>query len=105
MRKPSLAALAGLLALAAAAGPAAADPVRLDEAGLGGVAAGAELSFSNQQLTSTSTSTTFNSSSVRSATQAMRGQAGNRNYSTALSSRNVLAAGNSVADVRGSIAR
>jgi hypothetical protein len=105
MRKPFLAALAGLLALAAAAGPAAADPARLDEAGLGGVAAGAGLTFSNQQLTSMSTSTTLNSSSVSSAAQAMRGSAANRNYATAVSARDVLAHGNSVANIRGSLAR
>jgi hypothetical protein len=104
MRKSSVLALAGLLALAGA-GSAAADPARLDEAALGGVAAGADLSFSNQQLTSTSNSTTFNSSSVSSATQAMSGVADNLNHSTAVSSRNVFANGNSFSDVRGSIAR
>ncbi len=104
MRKPSLAALGGLLALAAA-GPAAADPARLDEAALGGVAAGADLSFSNQQLSDTRTTTTFNSSNVSSATQMMTGQAGNLNHSTALYSRNIQANGNSFSDVRGSIAR
>ena len=110
MRKTSLAALAGLLALAAAAGPAAADPARLDEAALGGVAAGADvaapvMSFSTSQISDTRNSMTSNSSNVSSVLQRMDGTALNTNYSTAVSAQNVFANGNSVSDVRGSIAR
>jgi hypothetical protein len=108
-----LAALAGLSALAAATGPAAADPVRLDEAGLGGVAAGADvapagvpgLSLLTSQTGDTRTSSTSTSSSVSSAIQSLTGATDNVNYATGISSQDVRATGNAVSSVTGTIAR
>ncbi len=112
MRKPRLAALAGLLALAAAV-PAAADPVRLDEAALGGVAAGANLApvaggipnLSVLDLTS-ATSTTDTRTSVSSQdtiAQMLRSETANSNYATGINADTVGATGNALSTVTGSI--
>ena len=112
MRKPlHLAALAGLLALAAAAAPAAADPVRLDEAALGGVAAGADVvatgmpSLGVSSLTSTS-NVTNNQTSVFSqdtVVQRLDGGTANANYATAIFADGVGANGNALSTVAGTI--
>ncbi len=112
MRKTFLA-LAGLLALAAAAGTASADPVRLDEPALGGVAAGADvpaagvpaLSLLTSQTSDTRTSSTSTSSDVSSVLQSLTGATDNANYATGISSRDVRATGNAVTSVTGTIAR
>ena len=104
MRKSYLALPGVLLALAAAA-PASADPVRLDEAGLGGVAAGNGLSLSTSQLSNTSTSTTSTLSDVSSIMQSMTGSSVNTNYATGLASQGVTATGVAGTTVTGAIAR
>ncbi len=111
MRKLLLAALPGLLALAGA-GPAAADPVRLDEAGLGGVAAGADVvatgmpSLGVSSLTSTSNVTNNQTSVFSQDTVAQRldGGTANANYATAIFADGVGATGNAVSNVAGTIA-
>jgi hypothetical protein len=113
MRKPlHLAALAGLLALAAAAAPAAADPVRLDEAGLGGVAAGADvavtgvpagLSLSSLNSTTNATNTSTSSTIQDTVAQTLGSTSSNVNYATGMSATGVGATGNASSLVTGAI--
>ena len=94
MRKPRLAALAGLLAL-------------------GGVAAGADiaaagipaLSLLTSQTDDTRTGTTSTSSDVGSVVQSLTGGARNLNHATGIVSRDVLTTGNAVSGVTTTIAR
>ncbi len=110
MRKPLLAALAGLLAFVAAV-PAAADPVRLDEAGLGGVAAGADVApagvpdINISDLTSvTSTTNTSASSTVAdTVAQTLGGASENVNHATGINAAGVLANGSALSTVAGSV--
>ena len=99
-----LAALAGLSALAAATGPAAADPVRLDEPALGGVAAGGpDLDVSSLTSNTTINSTHTSVSSRDTITQMLDSAAVNDNLSTGISSANVGAFGNAASTVNGAI--
>ena len=111
---PRLAALAGLLASAAAtlaAGSAAADPVRLDEAGLGGVAAGADVAASGvpdiniSDLTSATNITDTRTSVFRqdAVGQDLRSASDNTNFATGISATGVLADGSALSTVAGSV--
>jgi uncharacterized membrane protein YqiK len=107
MRKPRLAALAGLLALAAAV-PATADPVRLDEAGLGGVAAGAEaavpgLSVSDLTSVTSTTNTSASSTVADTVAQTLGSTSENVNYATGVNAAGVLANGSALSTVAGSV--
>ena len=108
MRKPLLA-LPGLLLALAAAAPASADPVRLDEAGLGGVAAGQTvvavpgLSLSSVDATTTTTSTDVSSSVESTIGQMLGGSSSNTNYATGIGSTGVAATGSAATIVGGSI--
>ena len=104
-----LAVPAALLALSAgAAGPASAEPQRLDEGRLAGLAAGQDTtipSFTASNLTSSLTSTEVSSSNSVSHVldQALNGMAANNNYATAVGSTGVTATGDAVTTVTGMI--
>jgi hypothetical protein len=108
MRKPHL---AGLLAFVAAV-PATADPVRLDEAGLGGVAAGADApaaigipNLSISDLTSTTNATDTRTSVFRqdAVGQDLRSVSDNANFATGINAAGVLANGSALSTVTGSV--
>ncbi len=107
MRKPLLA-LPGLLLALAAAVPATADPLRLDEARRGGVAARAPVgvpghSLSTLDATTTTTSTDVSSSVESTIGQTLTGSSANMNYATGIGSTGVTATGSAVTSVTGSI--
>ena len=109
MRKPLLA-LPGLLLALAAAAPASADPVRLDEAGLGGVAAGQSVaagpggfSLSTVDATTTTTSTDVSSSVESTIGQTLTGSSANMNYATGIGSTGVTATGSALTNLTGSV--
>ena len=110
MRKLLLAALPGLLALAGA-GPAAADPVRLDEAALGGVAGGADaatgvpagLSLSSLDSVINTTNTSTSSTIQDTVTQTLGSTSSNVNYATGISATGVGATGNAISNVTSSV--
>ena len=108
MRKSYLALPGLLLAALAAAAPASADPVRLDEAGLGGVAAGQAVvapgfSLSTVDATTTTTSTDVSSSVESTIGQMLGGSSSNTNYATGIGSTGVAANGSAVTNVTGSV--
>jgi hypothetical protein len=112
MRKSPRFALPGLalLALAAtAADPVSAEPLPLDEGALGGVAAGADaipgMRLSTSEVSNTSNSTTSTNSVASTISQVINGAAHNTNYSTGMSSQNVVANGNAFSTATGAIAR
>ena len=99
--------LCAIPALLALAGMASAEPQQLDEAQLGGVAAGQDgswsLSTNQSSITSNAVSTT--NSVAETVNQSLGGVSSNSNYATGLSSSNVTAFGSAGASVTGSIAR
>ena len=106
MRTPLLAALA-LLALAPAA-PASAEPLRLDEGRLAGVAAGqvdlpATPSFSFSDVTSSSTRTDTSNTTNTNIGQSIFGSADNTNNALGVSSADVTAQGSAAAMLVGTI--
>lgn len=108
------AAPAALLALAAAApGPASAEPLRLDEGRLAGVAAGQEVvvapvvpatpSFSASTSQVTSNSSNATSSFSAAVDQAITGSSTSRNNAISMSATGVNATGGATTAVMGSI--
>ena len=99
--------LCAIPALLALAGVASAEPQQLDEAQLGGVAAGHDgswsLSTNQSSITSNAVSTT--NSVAETVNQSLGGVSSNSNYATGLNSSNVTAFGSAGASVTGSIAR
>ena len=99
------AAPAALLALSAAA---AAEPQRLDEGRLAGVAAGQELvapslTVTDLQSVTSITDVSSSNSVTNVADQALNGLAANHNYATAIGAQNVTATGNATTSVTGMI--
>ena len=102
--------LCAIPALLALAGMASAEPQQLDEAQLGGVAAGIDSaapswSLSTSELTSSNTNSMSTSSVQETISQTLSGGSSNSNYATGLNSSNVTAFGSAGASVTGSIAR
>ena len=92
-------------ALLALAGMASAEPQQLDEAQLGGVAAGQDgtwsLSTNQSSITSNAVSTT--NSVEENVFQSLGGVSTNSNYATGLNSSNVTATGSAFTGVTGTI--
>jgi len=109
MRTPLLAAApAALLALAPAlAAPASAEPLRLDEGRLAGVAAGQDATaapgFSISSLNSSSTTTSTSNAVDTRIGQMLSGSSNNSNNALGLSSSGVTAQGTASATVMGTI--
>ena len=97
--------LCAIPALLALAGMASAEPQQLDEAQLGGVAAGQDgtwsLSTNQSSITSNAVSTT--NSVEENAFQSLGGVSTNSNYATGLNSSNVTATGSAFTGVTGTI--
>jgi hypothetical protein len=97
--------LCAIPALLALAGPALAEPQQLDEAQLGGVAAGQDgtwsLSTNQSSITSNAASTT--NSVEENVFQSLGGVSTNSNYATGLNSSNVTATGSAFTGVTGTI--
>ena len=98
--------LCAIPALLALAGMASAEPQQLDEAQLGGIAAGQEaagfnLSTSESNITSNAVSTT--NSVEENVFQSLGGVSTNSNYATGLNSSNVTATGSAFTGVTGTI--
>jgi hypothetical protein len=97
--------LCAMPALLALAGMASAEPQQLDEAQLGGVAAGQDgtwsLSTNQSSITSNAVSTT--NSVEENVFQSLGGVSTNSNYATGLNSSNVTATGSAFTDVTGTI--
>ena len=97
--------LCAIPALLALAGMASAEPQQLDEAQLGGVAAGQDgtwsLSTNQSSITSNAVSTT--NSVEENVFQSLGGVSTNSNYATGLNSSNVTATGSALTGVTGTI--
>ena len=94
--------LCAIPALLALAGMASAEPQQLDEAQLGGVAAGNfNLSTNQSSITSTALSTT--NTVTENVSQSLGGVSTNSNYATGLNSSNVTATGSAFTGVTGTI--
>jgi hypothetical protein len=97
--------LCAIPALLALAGMASAEPQQLDEAQLGGVAAGQDgtwsLSTNQSSITSNAVSTT--NSVEEKVFQSLGGVSTNSNYATGLNSSNVTATGSAFTGVTGTI--
>jgi hypothetical protein len=93
-------------ALLALAGPALAEPQQLDEAQLGGIAAGQEaagFNLSTNQSNITSNTSTTTSTFDQILSQSLGGVSTNTTYSTGVNSSNVDAMGAASTNVGGSI--
>jgi hypothetical protein len=95
--------LCAIPALLALAGTALAEPQQLDEAQLGGIAAG-NFSISSNQSSITSTANSTTNTVETNVGQILSGGAVNDTYSTAVGSTNVDAMGSAVTSVTGQIA-
>jgi hypothetical protein len=98
--------LCAIPALLALAGPALAEPQQLDEAQLGGIAAGQEapgFNLSTSQLNTTSTVNSMTNTSEQILNQSLGGVSTNSTYSTGVNSSNVGATGSAFTNVGGSI--
>jgi hypothetical protein len=96
--------LVGAAALGLLSGAALAEPQKLDDSLLGGVAGGVDIDASTTSMWSlmasqTSTSTTEMISSVREVSQDLTSMSVNNNYATGLASDNISAMGTSSASV------
>ena len=95
--------LCAISALLALAGTALAEPQQLDEAQLGGIAAGNfDISSNQRSFTSTATSTTNTSEQILG--HSLQGVSTNTTYSTGVGSNNVNAMGSAFTNVTGNIA-
>jgi len=93
--------LCAIPALLALAGPALAEPQQLDEAQLGGIAAGQEISTITE---STNLSTNFfSTSSLQETNQTLNGISSNTVHATGVNSTGVSASGMAGVSVSGSI--
>ncbi len=102
--------LCAIPALLALAGTASAEPQQLDEAQLGGVAAGQDLgasptswSLSTSEITSLSTNSSSTSSVQETIGQTLSGGSTNTNYATGMNSTGVSAIGSAGTSVLGTI--
>jgi hypothetical protein len=93
--------LCAIPALLALAGPALAEPQQLDEAQLGGVAAGQDISATSE-VTNLDTNS-LSTSSVQEFSQILNGGSSNTVYSTGVGSSGVTASGMAGATVSGII--
>ena len=100
--------LCAIPALLALAGPALAEPQQLDEAQLGGIAAGQEglspgfnLSTNESNITSNTSNTTSTFEQILS--QTLSAGSSNSTYSTGVGSTDVTATGSAITNVGGSI--
>jgi hypothetical protein len=99
--------LCAIPALLALAGPALAEPQQLDEAQLGGIAAGQEapgFNLSTSQLNTTSTVNSMTNTSEQILNQSLGGVSTNTIYATGVNSSNVGATGSALTNVTGAIA-
>ena len=99
--------LCAIPALLALAGPALAEPQQLDEAQLGGIAAGQDvpsISVSTSEFSTTSTANSMTNSVEQIVGQNLSGGSSNTIYSTGVGSTNVGATGSALTNVTGSIA-
>jgi hypothetical protein len=94
--------LCAIPALLALAGPASAEPQQLDEAQLGGVAAGQTDISMISGVTNWSTNSS-STSSLQETNQALNGISSNTTYATGVSSSDVGAVGMAGATVMGTI--
>ena len=94
--------LCAIPALLALAGPASAEPQQLDEAQLGGVAAGQTDISMISGVTNFSTNSS-STSSLQETNQALNGISSNTTYATGVSSTGVTASGMAGATVLGTI--
>jgi len=98
--------LCAIPALLALAGPALAEPQQLDEAQLGGIAAGQEapgFNLSTSQLNTTSNTSNATSTFEQVLNQSLGGVSTNTTYSTGVNSDSVDAMGSAFTNVTGSI--
>jgi formylmethanofuran dehydrogenase subunit B len=95
--------LCAIPALLALAGMASAEPQQLDEAQLGGVAAGQGFSVSTSEFNNTSTALSTTNSVAETVNQSLGGVSSNSNYATGLNSSNVTATGSAFTGVTGTI--
>jgi hypothetical protein len=98
--------LCAIPALLALAGPALAEPQQLDEAQLGGIAAGQEapgFNLSTSQLNTTSNTSNTTSTFEQVLNQSLGSMSTNTVYATGVNSSNVNAMGGASTDVVGSI--
>ena len=101
--------LCAIPALLALAGPALAEPQQLDEAQLGGIAAGQEglspgFNLSTSQLNTTSTVNSMTNTSEQILGQSLGSMSTNTVYATGVNSSNVGATGSALTSVTGAIA-
>jgi len=90
-------------ALLALAGPALAEPQQLDEAQLGGIAAGQDLNVATSEFNTTSTAFSTTNSIQETVNQSLGGVSTNNTYSTGVDSNAVNATGIAETTVTGSI--
>ena len=90
-------------ALLALAGTALAEPQQLDEAQLGGIAAGQDLNVATSEFNTTSTATSLTNTSEQILGQSLGSMSTNTVYATGVNSSNVNARGGASTDVVGSI--
>jgi hypothetical protein len=95
--------LCAIPALLALAGTALAEPQQLDEAQLGGIAAGQDLNVATSEFNTTSTAFSTTNSVQETVNQSLGGVSTNNTYSTGVGSSNVNAMGGASTDVVGSI--
>jgi hypothetical protein len=99
--------LCAIPALLALAGPALAEPQQLDEAQLGGIAAGQEapgFNLSTSQLNTTSNTSNATSTFEQVLNQSLGSMSTNTIYATGVNSSNVGATGSALTSVTGAIA-
>jgi flagellar hook-basal body complex protein FliE len=99
--------LCAIPALLALAGPALAEPQQLDEAQLGGIAAGQEapgFNLSTSQLNTTSNTSNTTSTFEQVLNQSLGSMSTNTVYATGVNSSNVGATGSALTNVTGAIA-
>jgi hypothetical protein len=95
--------LCAIPALLALAGPALAEPQQLDEAQLGGIAAGQDLNVATSEFNTTSTAFSTTNSIQETVNQSLGGVSTNNTYSTGVDSNAVNATGIAATTVTGSI--
>ena len=94
--------LCAIPALLALAGTALAEPQQLDEAQLGGIAAG-QLSVSTSEFNNNSIANTVTDTVETNVGQILSGGAVNNTYSTAVGSTSVGATGSALTSVTGNV--
>ena len=95
--------LCAIPALLALAGTALAEPQQLDEAQLGGIAAGQGFSLATSEFNSTSIANSMTNTSEQILGQSLQGTSTNTTYSTGIGSANVGATGSAFTNVTGNM--